>query len=123
LVTDLEKEAPNVVTEPRFKELLARGYQAEVLCQREAHYKSAVWYGEWTVRIVNRERTFEKPLVNIPRRVIGEPAVSLKVFKTINGLTTFMARSGFTHVHIPLLEGGRSSHALPSELLETDNDG
>ncbi|WP_308917184.1 hypothetical protein [Jannaschia sp. LMIT008] len=135
LVIDLQKEAPNVVTEPKFRELLAQGYQAEVLCRSDAYYKSAVWYGAWVLRVVDREGTFERLLVNIPRRVTGEPEVAIKVFKTINGLTTFMARMGFTHIHVPLLEGGRSSLALPTEVMErirkeitqagaaSDNDG
>jgi hypothetical protein len=118
LVTDLEKEAPNVVTEPRFRELLAQGYQAEVLCRSAAYYKSAVWYGAWVLRVVDKDGTFERLLVNIPRRVTGEPEVAVKVFKTVNGLTTFMARMGFTHVHVPLLEGGRSSLALPSDVRD-----
>ena len=122
MVRDLEKEAPNVVTEPRFRELLAKGYQAEILCQAEARCKAAVWYGEWIVRVVNQERTIEKLLVNIPRRIRGEAVVTVKVFKTINGLSTFMHRVGFSHVHIPFHEGGRSSQVPPSQVVDTDND-
>lgn len=121
MVSDLDKEAPNVVTEPRFRQLLAKGYQAEVVCQAEAYCKAAVWYGEWIIRVVNRDRTIEKLLVNIPRRAKGNPVVTVKVFKTINGLSSFMHRAGFTHVHVPFQRGGRSSQAIPSEVVATDH--
>lgn len=119
--TDLEKEAPNVVTEPRFRQLLAKGYQAEVVCQSEAHCKASVWYGEWIIRIVNRERSFEKILVTIPRGIGEAEEVKFRVFKTINGLSSFMHRAGFTHVHVPFRQGGRSSQALPDEVVSTDS--
>ena len=32
-------EAPNVVTEARFRELVESGYSAEILCQESAHKK------------------------------------------------------------------------------------
>lgn len=123
MVTDLEKEAPNVVTEARFRQLLAMGYHAEVVCQADAYLKASVWYGEWIVRAINEERTVEKLLVNIPRRVSPESdkAITVKIFKTINGLSTFMHRVGFTHVHVPFLHGGRSIHEFPNEVLGTDD--
>ena len=121
MVTDLGKEAPNVVTEARFRQLLAKGYQAEVVCLAEAFCKASVWYGEWIIRVVNRERTFEKLLVTTPRRVGDADEVKVRVFKTINGLSSFMHRVGFTHVHAPFHRGGRASQALPSEVVDADH--
>ena len=118
--TDLEKEAPNVVTEPGLRRLLARGHEAEIVCQAEAYCKAAVWYGEWIIRVVSSDRTSEKLLCTTPRRVGDPDEIKLRVFKTINGLSSFMHRLGFTHAHIPFYRGGRSSQALPSELLGTD---
>lgn len=120
---DLQKEAPNVVTEPRFRKLLASGYQAEVVCREEAYIKSAVWYGEWFVRVVDRERRFEKLLVTTPRRVGDADEIKIRVFKTINGLASFMHRMGFTHLNVPFEQGGQSSQTLPDEVLETNSDG
>lgn len=117
---DLEKEAPNVVTEPRFRQLLAKGFNAEIVCQADAYCKAAVWYGEWILRVVNQERTFEKILVTTPRRA-GDSDVKFRVFKTINGLSSFMHRAGFTHVHVPFQRGGRSSQSLPDDLISTDD--
>lgn len=121
MATDLEREAPNVVTEPKFRELLASGYQAEVVCQAEAYLKASVWYGEWIVRVVDQERTFTKLLVTTPRRVGDADEIKVRVFKTINGLASFMHRVGFTHIHAPFHRGGRASQALASEVVEADN--
>ncbi|CTQ34473.1 hypothetical protein JAN5088_03269 [Jannaschia rubra] len=123
VVTDLEKEAPNVVTEARFRQLLAKGYQAEIVCREDAYTKASVWYGEWIIRVVDQERSVEKLLVNIPRRLKADSdkVITLKVFKTINGLSTFMHRTGFTHVHVPFHKGGRSIQALPNEVSQADN--
>lgn len=121
--TDLRKEAPNVVTEPRFRQLLAMGYQAEVVCQAEAYLKASVWYGEWIVRVVDQERTLEKLLITTPRRVGDADEIKVRVFKTINGLASFMHRVGFTHVDVPFHQGGRSWQAIPNEVVETDNGG
>ncbi len=117
---DLQKEAPNVVTEPRFRQLLAKGYQAEVVCRQDASIKASVWYGEWIVRIVDHERTFEKLLVTTPRRVGAGDEIKVRVFKTINGLVSFMHRQGFAHVDVPFQQGGRSSQCLPDDVLDTD---
>ena len=38
-VMDLDKEAPNVVTEPRFRDLVASGYRVEVVCKEDAFKK------------------------------------------------------------------------------------
>ena len=118
MVTDLEKEAPNVVTEARFRQLLAKGYHAEVVCQANAYAKASVWYGEWIVRAVNEEHSVEKLLVNIPRRLSPESdkAITVKVFKTVNGLSTFLHRVGCTHIHIPFFEGGRSIQPEPQNV-------
>ena len=120
---DLQKEAPNVVTEPRFRQLLAKGYQAEVVCRQDAHRKSSVWYGEWIVRIVDQERSFEKLLVTTPRYAGDADEVKLRVFKTINGLASFMHGLGFAHFDVPFREGGRTSQCLPEESLDFDSSG
>jgi hypothetical protein len=118
VVTDLTKEAPNVVTEPGFRQLLAKGYQAEVVCQVEAHRKASVWYGEWIVRIVNDEGTFEKVLVTTPRRIGDVDEIKVRVFRTINGLSSFMRDIGFTHLDVPFLPGGRALHGLRAESVD-----
>lgn len=119
LGTDLEKEAPNVVTEPGFRRLLARGYQAEVVCRAEAYRKSSVWYGEWIVRVVNDQQTFEKVLVTTPRRTGDVDEVKVRVFRTINGLASFMHEMGFARLDVPFQLGGRSVHRFPIKTKDT----
>ena len=119
--TELEKEAPNVVTEPEFRQLLRMGYQAQFVCEGDAYYKAAVWYGEWTVRVVSGDGTFDKILVAYPRSRGEEQQIKIKIFKTINGCASFMHRMGFADFTIPFFEGGQSFHTLPDQAAKDDN--
>ncbi len=119
--TDLEKEAPNVVTEPGFRHLLANGYQAEVVCKAEAYRKASVWYGEWIIHVINDQQTFEKVLVTTPRRVGDVDEVKVRIFKTINGLVSFMHEMGLSHLDVPFQRGGRSRQSLPDDAGDTSD--
>ena len=118
---DLEKEAPNVVTEPEFRQLLRMGCQARVLCEGDAYYKSAVWYGEWTVRVVSGDGTINKILVAYPRSSGEEQQIKIKTFKTVNGFASFMHRMGFADFTVPFFKGGHSFHSLPDQAAKDDN--
>ena len=117
-----DNEAPNVVTETRFRTLMQSGYLAEVLCQSAAYNKSAVWYGKWVIRIIDEDRTFMKLLV--PARSMSDKhdEIRIREFKTANGLISFLASMGCTNANVPLQEGGVSTHALPVELLTKNED-
>ncbi len=119
--SELDKEAPNVVTEPGFRHLLANGYQAEVVCKAEAHRKASVWYGEWIVRVINDQQTIEKVLVTSPRRVGTIDEVKVRTFKTINGLVSFMHEMGLSHLDVPFQRGGRSRQSLPVESADASD--
>lgn len=122
LNSELEKEAPNVVKEVLFRHLVARGYMAEIVCQEAAFRKASIWYGEWIVRLVNEDRTFSKVLITSPRRPLDElDDVKVRLFKTINGLTSFMHEVGFAHLDVPLIAGGRTLQTLPDEVVEQSN--
>lgn len=108
---DLSKEAPNVVTETQLRSLLQRGYHAEVVCRAAAYRSNAVWYGEWFIRAVNPEKSVEKLLVPGRRRK-GEEEITLRIFKTANGLISFLEGIGFETAHIPMQEGGRTVHTV-----------
>ncbi len=118
---DLQKEAPNVVMEPEFRQLLRMGYQAQVLCVGDAYYKAAVWYGEWTVRVVSDDGSVAKTLVVFPRRAGEVQEIKIKVFRTINGCASFMHRMGFADFTVPFFEGGQSFHTLPDQAAKDDN--
>ncbi|MEH6523722.1 hypothetical protein [Sulfitobacter sp.] len=117
-----DNEAPNVITETRFRTLMQSGYLAEVYCQSSAYNKSAVWYGKWVIRIIDEDRTFMKLLV--PARSMSDKhdEIRIREFKTANGLISFLASMGCTHANVPLQEGGVSTHTLPDELLTKDQD-
>ncbi len=107
-VIDLEKEAPNVVTEPRFRDLVESGYQAEVVCKVDAHKKGPSWYGLWIVRAVSDEG-MEKLLVTARTRTTFND-IKIREFKTVTGVVSFLIGMGFRNANIPLEEGQRTTH-------------
>ncbi|WP_375262957.1 hypothetical protein [Palleronia sp.] len=119
---DLEKEAPNVVTEAEFRMLVASGFQAEIVCLGETYIKGSVWYGEWIIRVVSSDRTFGKVLsVNVRRGVAEPEQIKFRAFKTINGLCSFFQKVGFEHMDIPFVRGGRTVFSLPPESATKDS--
>jgi hypothetical protein len=119
--TDIEKEAPNVVTTKHFHELLRSGYLAEIVCTQAAYKKAAVWYGEWIVRVVNADGTFEKLVSSTRQPATAKENIRIRTAKTANGLISFLHAAGFTHPVVPLEEGGRHVLELP-EHLQTGGD-
>lgn len=122
----IEKEAPNVVTTKYFKELLRSGYLAEVVCTKEAFKKSAVWYGEWIVRVVDSDGTFERLVASTRLPGQAEEEIRIRTHKTANGLISFLEAAGFTHPTVPLKEGGRQIMRLPDDAIgvpASDEDG
>ncbi|MCI2400892.1 hypothetical protein [Aliiroseovarius subalbicans] len=105
-------EAPNVVTEARFRELVENGYSAEILCQASAHKKGPSYYGLWVMRVVSDEGV-EKLLVTARTRTTYND-IKIREFKTITGVVSFLIGIGFTHADVPLEEGQKTSHKLPA---------
>jgi len=109
---DLEQEAPNVVTEPRFRDLVESGYSAEILCQESAHKKGPSYYGIWIMRAVSDDGV-EKLLVTARTRTTHND-IKIREFKTITGVVSFLVGIGFSHADVPLEEGQRTTHKLSS---------
>ena len=105
-----EVEAPNVVTEARFRELVESGYSAEILCQESAHKKGPSYYGVWIMRAVSDDGV-EKLLVTARTRTTYND-IKIREFKTITGVVSFFIGIGFSHTDVPLEEGQRTSHKL-----------
>jgi hypothetical protein len=105
-----EVEAPNVVTEARFRELVESGYNAEILCRESAHKKGPSYYGIWIMRAVSDDGV-EKLLVTARTRTTLN-AIKIREFKTITGVVSFLVGIGFTHADVPLEEGQRTTHKL-----------
>ena len=107
-----EVEAPNVVTEARFRELVESGYSAEILCQESAHKKGPSYYGIWIMRAVSEDGV-EKLLVTARTRTTHND-IKIREFKTITGVVSFLVGIGFSHADVPLEEGQRTTHKLAS---------
>ncbi|KZY33168.1 hypothetical protein A3731_35195 [Roseovarius sp. HI0049] len=103
-------EAPNVVTEGRFRELVESGYRAEILCQETAHKKGPSYYGVWIMRVVSDDGV-EKLLVTARTRTTFND-IKIREFKTITGIVSFLVGIGFSHADVPLEKGQRTSHKL-----------
>jgi len=101
-------EAPNVVTEARFRELVESGYSAEVLCQETAHKKGPSYYGVWIMRAISDDG--EQKLLVTARNTTSD--IKIREFKTITGVVSFFIGIGFSHADVPLQEGQRTAHKL-----------
>lgn len=112
-VMDLEKEAPNVVTEPRFRDLVASGYRVEVVCKEDAFKKGPNWHGVWIMRAVSDDG-IEKLLVTARTRT-SRNDIKIREIKTVTGVISFLQGIGFSHADVPLEEGKRTVHKLSSE--------
>jgi hypothetical protein len=103
-------EAPNVVTEARFRELVESGHSAEILCQESAHKKGPSYYGVWIMRVVSDDGV-EKLLVTARTRTTYND-IKIREFKTISGVVSFFIGLGFAHVDLPLEAGTSRTHKL-----------
>lgn len=103
---DLSNEAPNVVTEPRFRDLVASGYRVELVCKTDAFRKGPNWHGVWILRAVSDEG-MEKLLVTARTRT-SRNDIKIREIKTVTGVISFLQGIGFSHADIPLEEGKRT---------------
>ena len=110
---DMREEAPNVVTEPRFRDLAASGYRVEVVCKTDAYKKGPNWHGVWILRAVSDEGV-EKLLVTARTRT-SRNDIKIREIRTVTGVISFLQGIGFSHSDIPLEEGKRTVHKLSSE--------
>jgi len=118
-VMNWEVEAPNVVTEARFRELVESGYSAEILCQESAHKKGPSYYGVWIMRAVSDDGV-EKLLVTARTRKTHDD-IKIREFKTITGVVSFLVGIGFSHADVPIEEGQRTTHK-PSAIVKGGSD-
>ena len=117
LSIDLDREAPNVVTELQFKVLLRKGYRVEIIARGDPEKRGAFWYGDWIIAVVNEDRSAQKILVPARSRDYDEEEIRFREFKTANGLLSFMHKFGFPAVSIPMVAGGRTLHERPPRPL------
>ena len=107
-VIDWDIEAPNVVTEARFRELVDIGHKAEILCRESAVKKGPSYYGNWLMRIVSDDG--QAKMLVTARNTASD--IKIREFKTITGVVSFLIGIGFPHADVPLEEGQRTTHKL-----------
>lgn len=114
-VMDLEKEAPNVVTESRFRDLVANGYRVEIFCKEDSFKKGPNWHGVWILCAISDEGQ-EKLLVTARTRTSSND-IKIREIKTVTGMLSFLQGIGFSHADIPLEKGKSTTLRLSSEEL------
>lgn len=119
-VMDLRDEAPNVVTEPRFRDLAASGYRVEIVCKSDAFKKGPSWYGVWILRAVSDDG-LEKLLVTARTRT-SRNDIKIREIKTVTGVISFLQGIGFSHADIPLVAGKQTVLKLSGEELAALRD-
>lgn len=103
-------EAPNVVMEGGFRELMQNGYSAEIECRESVSKKVSSYYGVWVIRAVSDDGV-GKLLVTARTRTTYND-IKIREFKTITGVVSFLIGIGFSHADIPLEEGQRTAFKL-----------
>lgn len=100
--TPITNSAPNVVSEDGLREELTRGWQIEVICKKAAEKRQANWHGAWGIRIVSPDGNLERTLVTYRKDM------DQRLFRTINGLVSFLSECGVTRPCVPMLQGQRA---------------
>lgn len=104
------EEAPNVVSEEGCRQLVDTGWQMEVICIQSAEKRQAMYYGRWAIRVVSPDGRYERTLVTARKNM------EKRLFKTINGLVSFLEDFRVKAPHIPLVEGMRTRQQIHQEL-------
>lgn len=109
---NLNRDAPNVVTELQFNVLLRSGHYVDIIARGEPERRGAFWYGDWIIVVVSEDRKVERVLVPARNRDYDQQEIRFREFKTANGLLSFMYKFGFREVRVPMARNGRSPHLL-----------
>ncbi|MFA8388304.1 MAG: hypothetical protein ACEPO2_22010 [Pelagibaca sp.] len=112
---DLEKEAPNVVTEPRFRDLVASGYRVEIICKEAAFKKGPNWHGVWILCAIGDEG--QQKLLVTARTRTSRNDIKIREVKTVTGMLSLLQSVGFSHADLPLEKGKSTVLQLSSEEL------
>ena len=115
---NFEFEAPDVVSEILFKDLLGHGYSTHILCAEDAFIRSNVWVGLWYLRAVSPDGTIER-VMQTTRKKKTDIGFTLRGFKSLNGLNSYIYGLGYEFISVPYFAGGiRRLGPVPS----TDRD-
>ncbi|RLJ36235.1 hypothetical protein BCF46_3817 [Litoreibacter meonggei] len=93
---------PNVLTEVALKQRLETGSTLMIKCCQSPTRKASVWYGLWTMEAHHPDGSSQM-LVTARSRLVGQ--ISVREFKTVTGIVSFLKDCGFTKVTFPMIEG------------------
>ncbi len=93
-------------------EVLREGWHLEVLCRTKAFLRSSYWYGEWVILFISPEGNREAPLLRVRSK---GGADDMRLFKTVNGVFSFLTQNGVPAPHIPSLAGERRRQEIVLE--------
>lgn len=96
------EEAPNVVSEEGCRKFLSEGWRMEVVCLHSVEKRHANHFGQWGIRVISPDSGDERTLVT------SRKIMEMRVFKTINGLISFLTDIGIEAPKIPMREGTRA---------------
>lgn len=77
---------------------LREGWHLVVQCRSDAILRNSYWYGEWIIFFVSPDEQRQAPLLRVRPKGIGE---DMRLFKTVNGLFTFLVDQGVDAPWIP----------------------
>lgn len=92
----------NGVSEEGFKELIAQGFSAEVVCAATPEKTSNNWVGAWNFRAIAPDGGVERVLVS--QRVLDRP----RSIRSVVGVISLLHELGVRRIVIPFEEGGRA---------------
>lgn len=106
----------NGVSEEGFKELIAQGFAAEVICAVEPEKTANNWNGAWHFRAVAPDGSMERVLVS--QRVLDRP----RSVRSVVAVVTMLHDLGVRTITIPFTEGGRARNVRPGHNGSTTLD-
>lgn len=77
---------------------LREGWHLVVQCRSEAVLRNSYWYGEWIIFFLSPDEQRKAPLLRVRPKGVGE---DMRLFKTVNGLFTFLVDQGVDAPWIP----------------------
>ncbi|MFD1796800.1 hypothetical protein ACFSC1_12485 [Paracoccus aurantiacus] len=105
----IRNEVPNVLSEDDIPNRLAEGWRIVVISLQDAEKRQSYWYGQWGIKAVSGDGKYEQTLVT------ARKGMEARVFRSINGLVSFLDQFGITIHSIPTKESQIAWQSLESQ--------
>lgn len=94
-MTTFRNAVPNVLSEDEIPNRLADGWRIVVIALEDAEKRQSYWYGLWGIKAVSLDGGYEQTLIT------HRKGMEARVFKSINGLVSFLDQFGISMHLIP----------------------